>query len=237
MKKVLLLLLIATCATLNAQDYLEDDKPITDRFPIFIGVYPSLSLPSLDFGDQVSNVGLGGGLEFLVNLDQTPFYAGLSANIANYGHESLDFVDSDGFELTWKTNSSLWDTHLLLQFEPPFKYNFQPYISAKIGFNHFFTVTRLIDNSTEDTETLERYVDDNSWGLSYGATLGTLIPFDKDWRYMLNARVSYLRGTNVSYYAKQNSFTLNGDTLSAFNLEESRIDLFRIEVGVLVYLR
>ena len=44
----------------------------------------------------------------------------------------------------------------------------QPYISGQFGFNHFFTASRLVDPDADEDNTLERFVDDNSWGWSYG---------------------------------------------------------------------
>jgi len=248
MKKKLLLFALIFCA-LQAftqegwkedyrDDYKEEKDNKLDQYPIFAGIHPSFSVPLLDFKENMNRIGLGGGIEFLVNLNNSPFVAGIASTISNYGHESLGFIDPDGFELAWKTNSSLWDMHFLLQVEPPFGRNFQPYIQGKIGFNHFFTITRLVDETTGgDDGTLERIVDDNSWGLSYGGAIGGLFPLDQNWRYMLNARVSYLKGRGVSYYAKQDSFTIVGDSLDAFDLVDSAVDLLRLEVGVLVYIR
>jgi len=245
MKKKLLLLILVFCA-LQAytqeeweEDYREEyEEKKLDQYPIFAGIHPSFSIPLLDFQENMSRVGLGGGVEFLVNLNNSPFAAGIASTISNFGHESLSFVDNEGFELAWKTNSSLWDMHFLLQIEPPLGRKFQPYVQGKIGFNHFFTITRLVDETSGgDDGTLERLVDDNSWGLSFGGAVGGLFPLDNDWRYMLNARVSYLKGRGVSYYAKRETFTIVGDTLDAFDLMESAVDLVRLEVGVLVYLR
>ena len=232
------LLLFANSLLIAQSDYNDSDDSNIDRYPIFLGLHPTVSIPIGNFGDNTNRVGLGGGFEFLINLNQTPFYMGIASTFSNLGHEAYDFVDPNGFELVWKTNSSLLDGHFLIQYEPPFKANFQPYLMAKIGVNHFFTISRLIDEVTGDeNDILERYVDDNSTGLSYGGAIGTLIPLDKNWRAMLNIRASYLKGANASYYSKLADFTVAGDSLDAFDLMESDIDMIRLEVGVLVYLR
>lgn len=238
MRYFITLLIISSFTLVHAQDNnREDVQESVDAYPIFAGIYPALTIPLADYKSNVTNVGLGGGIEFLVNLNQSPFYVGLASSISNYGNETLNFLDN-GVELAWKTNTSFWDAHFVVQFEPPFKSNFQPYIMGKFGFNHLFTITRLVDTtSSSDDGTLQRDVDDQSWGLSYGGAVGALIPLDKNWLFMLNPRISYLKGSNVSYYAKQENFSLNGDTLGAFALSESTIDLLRIEVGILVYLR
>ena len=220
----------------DQNEYTSTEKEV-DQFPIFIGIHPSLSLPLLDFKDNMGKVGLGGGVEFLVNINNSPILVGAASTIANYGHESLEFIDNEGFELAWKTNSSLWDLHAVVQIEPPLGLEFQPYIQGKVGFNHFFTITRLVDiTNGGDDGTLERLVDNNSTGLSYGGAIGGLFPLDQDWRIMLNASVSYLKGSQVSFYAKQDNFSIAGDTLEAFDLFDSTVDMVRLEVGVLVYL-
>jgi len=234
-KKYLLLIFIICSITLLAQE--KEEKQI-DQFPMFIGLHPSLSIPLLDYRESMNNVGVGGGIEYLVNINNSPILLGVASTISNYGHASREYIDNDGFELAWKTNSSLWDTHLVLQIEPPFAANFQPYVQGKIGFNHFFTITRLVDNgnNSQDDGTLERYVDDNSWGMSYGGAIGSLFPLDANWRFMLNARLSYLRGREVSYFSKRDTFTLTGDTLDAFSFTESTVDMLRLEVGMLMYI-
>lgn len=220
------------------ETYREDlEENTVDQFPMFIGIYPSVSAPIGAFNKNMNRAGFGGGIEFLVNIKQTQFYAGFASNIANYGNETLEFVDSDGFTLDWKTNSSLWDNHLLIQYEPLMKKEFQLYVQGKIGMNHFFTVTKLVDEETEGgNEVLERFVDGKSTAFSYGGAIGALIPLDEDWNFMLDIRASYLRGTNASYYSKLNNFTILGDTLDAFDLQESTTDMLRLEVGVLAYL-
>ena len=216
------------------QEFSEDITP--DRFPIFAGLYPSLSVPIADFGTNMDKLGFGGGVQFLMNLNQSPFSIGVTSNIANFGNETLEFIDAEGFESAWKTNSSLWDGHFLIQFEPPIGTNFQPYIIGQAGFNHFFTITRFVDVGG-DGETLDRYVDDNNWGYSYGGAVGTLIPLEPSWRFMLDVRASYLKGADASFYSKTPNATILGDTLDAFELRESPVDLVRFSVGVLAYLR
>ena len=233
-KKLLFLFLLYSIQILAQEDFKENTG---DQFPIFIGLYPSISAPIGAFDDNMNRAGFGGGIEFLVNIKQTQFYAGFASNIANYGNETFEFIDSDGFTLDWKTNSSLWDNHLLVQYEPRMKPEFQLYVQGKIGLNHFFTVTRLVDEETDgENEVLERFVDGQSTTFSYGASIGTLIPLDKDWHFMLDIRASYLKGANASYYSKLNNFTILGDTLDAFDLQESTTNMLRLEVGVLAYL-
>lgn len=237
-KHLLFLFLLFSIQVLGQETYREDvEENTTDQYPMFIGIYPSLSAPIGAFNDNMNRAGLGGGFEFLINIKQSEFYAGIASNIANYGNETLDFVDNEGFNLVWKTNSSLWDSHLLVQYEPLMQKEFQLYVQGKMGLNHFFTVTKLVDEETGgENEVLERYVDGKSTRFSYGASVGALIPLDKEWHFMLDIRASYLRGANASYYSKLNNFTILGDTLDAFDLQESTTNILRIEVGVLAYL-
>ena len=239
MKKTLLFLLLLSSILLSAQEEEQDfaEENTSDRFPIFLGIYPTLSIPLADFKTNMDKLGYGGNLEFLINMNQSPFLVGLSSSIFNFGNEKLDFVDNEGFELVWKTNSSLWDGHLVVQFEPLIEKNFQPYIMGKLGFQHFFTITRLVDKEFQDDNPLERYVDDNSWGWSYGGAVGLLVPLDKGWRIMLNARAAYQKGSEATYYAKLDNYSVQGDTLNAFERKESAVDMLQVSIGVLAYLR
>ena len=112
---------------------------------------------------------------------------------------------------------------------------FQPYFSGQLGFNHFFTVSRLVDPEIDDNP-LERFVDDNSWGVSYGGSVGFLIPLDKDWLVMLNLKGTYLRGSRSSYYSKLADVDVMEDSIEAFELQESVVDMIGIQIGVLAFI-
>ena len=211
----------------------EATEPI--KYPMFGGISFQTLLPISTFGEKMSQPGYGGQLEFLVNLNQTPFYAGFTTAIANFGNEVYDFTDADGFDLKWKTNSSLWSSHLLLHLEPPMNLPFQPYLSGQLGFNHFFTVSRLVDPEVDDNP-LERFVDDKSWGVSYGGTVGLLIPLDKKWLYMLDIKGTYLRGSRSSYYSKLSDVEVMEDSIEAFELQESVVDMIGLSIGVLIFI-
>lgn len=241
MKTYLLPFLLFCCSfTLIAQaEYLEESEetettPI--KYPMFIGATFQTLLPQRTFGEKMTQPGYGGQLEFLINLNQSPFYAGFASSISNFGNEVFDFTDAEGFDLKWKTNSSLWSSHLTLHFEPTMKFFLQPYVSGQIGFNHFFTASRLVDPEADDNP-LERYVDDNSWGLSYGGSFGLLIPLDKNWLYLLDIKATYLKGSNSSYYTKRkDNYTVMEDSIEAFDLEESLIEMVGLSVGVLIFI-
>jgi len=174
MKKFIFLFLLCigcSFSTLAQEDVEwteEETTPI--KYPMFIGASFQTLIPQSTFGEKMTQLGYGGQLEYLINLNQSPFYAGFATAIANFGNEIYDFIDPQGFDLQWKTNSLLWSSHLLLRYEPKITFPVQPYLSGQLGFNHFFTATRLVDPEADDNP-LERFVDDKSWGLSYGGSL------------------------------------------------------------------
>lgn len=239
MKKSILFLFLCCSFSILAQDdvdYIDEATESTPiKYPMFGGLSFQTLLPISTFGEKMNQPGYGGQLEFLVNLNQTPFYAGFTSSIANFGNEVYDFTDAEGFDLKWKTNSNLWSTHLLLHLEPQMNLPFQPYVSGQLGFNHFFTVSRLVDPEIDDNP-LERFVDDNSWGVSYGGSVGFLIPLDKDWRTMLNLKGTYLRGSRSSYYSKLSDVDVMEDSIEAFELQESVVDMIGLSIGVLVFI-
>lgn len=243
MKNIIFILLFACFFTYSAtaqeetysEEFLEEETE-SIKYPMFIGVTFQALLPQSTFGEKMTQPGYGGQLAFLINLNQSAFYAGFETGIANFGNEVYDFTDTQGFDLKWKTNSVLWNSHLKLRLEPKMIFPVQPYLSGQIGFNHFFTATRLVDPELDDNP-LERYVDDKSWGMSYGGSLGLLIPLDKKWLTMLDIRATYLRGGNNSFYTKrQDNYTISEDSLEAFDLEESPIDMLGLSIGVLFFI-
>lgn len=243
MKKSILLVLFACfcvlLATAQDEEYTEEfieEETESIKYPMFIGATFQTLLPQSTFGEKMTQPGYGGQLSFLINLNQTSFYAGFESSIANFGNEVFDFTDNQGFDLKWKTNSILWNSHIKLRFEPRMVFPVQPYLSGQIGFNHFFTATRLVDPESDDNP-LERYVDDKSWSLSYGGSFGLLIPLDKKWLTMLDLRATYLRGGDSSFYTKrQDNFTISEDSLEAFDLEESPIDMLGLSIGLLFFI-
>lgn len=218
-------------------DWQDDDEETTPlKYPMFFGLSFQTLRPIGTFGETMTQPGYGGQLEYLVNLNQSPLYAGFVSAFHNFGSEAYDFIDPQGFNLTWKTNSVLWSSHLILRFEPKMVFPVQPYLSGQFGFNHFFTATRLIDPEIDDNP-LERFVDDKSWSSSYGGSLGVLIPFDKEWRNMLDLRVTYLKGGRSSFYTKkQETFTIVDDSLDAFDLESSTVATLGLQIGVLFFI-
>jgi len=241
-KSILFLVLCIGCSFfVHAQDdteWLEDEEETTPiKYPMFFGLSFQTLLPQSTFGEKMTQPGYGGQLEYLVNLNQSPLYAGFASAIANFGNEVYDFTDVDGFDLKWKTNSVLWSSHLILRFEPKMTFPIQPYLSGQFGFNHFFTATRLVEPGADDNP-LERFVDDKSWSASYGGSLGILIPFDKDWRTMLDIRATYLKGGENSFYTKkQETFTIVDDSLDAFDLvSTSSVDIIGLQIGVLFFI-
>ena len=242
MKKFIFLFLLCigcSFSTLAQEDaeWSTEEESIPIKYPMFIGASFQTLLPQSTFGERMTQPGYGGQLEYLVNLNQSPFYAGFATAIANFGNEIYDFIDPQGFDLQWKTNSLLWSSHLLLRYEPKITFPIQPYLSGQLGFNHFFTATRLVDPEADDNP-LERFVDDKSWGLSYGGSFGVLIPLDKDWLTMLDIRGTYLKGSESSFYTKkQDAFTIVDDSLDAFDLESSSIDILGLQIGVLFFIQ
>ena len=123
-----------------------------------------------------------------------------------------------------------------MHLEPQVNLPFQPYFRGQLGFNHFFTVSRLIDPEIDDNP-LERFVDDNAWGVSYGGLVGFLIPLDKNWHYMLDLKGTYLRGSRSSYYSKlATDVNIVEDSIEAFELQESVVDMIGLSIGVLIFI-
>lgn len=232
MRSQLLVISLFCCSLLIAQE----EEPLQQSYsPLFLGGYFQTFLPQGDFKDKMGRPGYGGHLHFMVKVRDSPAYLGISTGIYNFGREVLEFVDNEGYELEWKTNSSLWNTHLTTRFEPPMDFYIQPYMEVKAGFDHFFTTTRLVDPEAED-ETLERYVDNKDWNFSYGGSAGILIPLDKEWHFMLDISASYLRGTNARFFAKKDNFTIDEDTIDAFELRQSAINMIGLQIGVLAFI-
>ena len=70
----------------------------------------------------------------------------------------------------------------------------------------------------------------------YGGSVGFLIPLDKDWLYMLDIKGTYLRGSRSSYYSKLSDVEVMEDSIEAFELQESVVDMLGISVGVLIFI-
>ena len=94
MKKSILFLFLCCSFSILAQDdvdYIDEATESTPiKYPMFGGLSFQTLLPISTFGEKMNQPGYGGQLEFLVNLNQTPFYAGFTSSIANFGNEVYD---------------------------------------------------------------------------------------------------------------------------------------------------
>jgi len=95
-KSILLLLLWGSALSMFAQEMedFEATETVPIKYPMFGGLSFQTLLPISTFGEKMSQPGYGGQLEFLVNLNQSPFYAGFATSIANFGNEVYDFTDA-----------------------------------------------------------------------------------------------------------------------------------------------
>lgn len=205
-----------------------------------------LGLPSGDFGDNVSDNGVGIVLAGGIQLPDSPVLLGIEVGYMVYGSNSR----SEAFNTTTPdiqidivTYNNIFQGNFFLRLQPQTG-KVRPYIDGLVGFKYLYTQT-VAKNSTDWVMDWIAYdVNFDDWALTYGIGVGAAIVlwelgsvispvskkpigvhFDFGLRYLLGAEAEYL---------KEGSIQIVGDQAS-FLPEKSKTDMiqphFRIRVS------
>lgn len=234
MKKVTLILLgLAFLTSVFAQE--QEDDAYDRQFPnLQMGGAFHIGVPLDDFRDNLDQVGVGAGGFFLVNVNDSPLYAGFDLSGMAFESEDLRYeANIGGFlkEYELRTASSAFLGHLLLRFQPDVNFPIKPYFDGMIGFKNLFTRTTLTDRDIG--ETIDSGNDQRDWAFSYGGAFGVQIAFSQAANLVLDLRCAYLQGTNASYLVRAQDGVVNvNDPIDAFEERTSSTTLLIPQIGI-----
>lgn len=241
MKSVITMLI-----TVIALNYLQaQDAPV----PIYPKETPSfffefnvpLAIPQEAFGREMDKNGFGFGLGLMAKPQKLPFKLGINADFIFYDRERIRVEDQIGgftrkFNLRTRTSSFL--THAVVRFQPNLDFIIQPFIEANIGFHALTTRSRLSDtnntDSSNNTEASNR--DSFDGGLSYGGVVGVTVRLLKKEEVYLNVQCAYYKRSEAEYHVRKDNPIINDNSLDAFELRRSTIDLLMPKIGVSIII-
>ncbi len=203
-----------------------------------------LGFPQGEFGDHVSNIGLGLDFTIGVQLPRSPILVGAELGFLTYGRDSR----RESFSLTIQevtvrviTTNNILLGNLFVRLQPPAG-RIRPYLDALIGFKYFFTETKIRSiYFSDDDEPIARDTNlgDITSARGYGVGLaidlwngevdldsgssGWIgIQLDLGLRYILGNEAEYLKKGSINYVGGQ----------VVYDIDRSATDILRPHIGV-----
>jgi len=204
------------------------------------GVNFSLGFPQSEFKDNVDQIGLGGFGHFAYNFRNSPLALGLSLGFLVYGSETREEPLSIAIPEVYvdvTTTNNIFLCHFLVRIQPPVG-KFRPYLDGLIGFNNFYTNTRVHSQRSSEDDTIARTNIHNDLAFSYGAGGGLMIEVYSSQKsgeggpvvLSVDMAIKYLKGGKAEYL-KEGSIFLDNDK-ALYTAECSITDLVTGYVGV-----
>lgn len=198
----------------------------------------SLGFPQSEFKDNVDQIGSGGFGHLAYNFRNSPLALGLSLGFFGYGSERREEPLSIAIPEVYvkvKTINNIFLCHFLVRIQPP-EGKFRPYLDGLIGFNNFYTNTKV--QSQRTSEEIARTNILNDLAFSYGGGGGLMIQVYSSHGsggegpvvLSVDMAVRYLKGGKAEYLKKGSIFLDNDQVV--YTAECSKTDLITGYVGV-----
>jgi len=200
----------------------------------------SLGFPQNEFRDIVHQIGLSGSGHFVHNFRNSPFSAGVSLGFLVYGSETREELLDRAIPEVYvdvTTTNNIFLGHLLLRVQPQ-EGKFRPYLDGLIGFNHFYTSTRVHSQRYSEDDTIARNTLHNDLTFSYGAGGGLMIEVlsanqrerGDPVKLSIDMAVRFLRGGRAEYL-KKGSINLQNERI-VYAVERSTTDFLTGSLGI-----
>lgn len=213
---------------------ISEDEP--ELFRLRIGeIYGEITSPLNTFGDRMGETALGLSAAYLFQTKvEGPIFVGLDFQWAPFYRVSTTFTDVvDGFvtDLSERTRTSLWSTHLITRFHPFNNFPLiDPFVEGLIGAKMMMTNTSVIILNT--SENIDFDVQSADVSFSYGFSAGFQMRVYQ-YQYYLSAKASYLRGTSNGFYAIPDDLRgLNDLTIDDLEFSNAPMDILRWQLGL-----
>ena len=187
--------------------------------------------PQNEFGDNVDNVGLGGGGGVGYYLDVSPIMVGAEFSFLIYGSETQRvpvIITIPNVTVDVQTSNNIFLGHFFVRLQSN-QGVVRPYLEGLIGVHNLFTETQ-IKNGTGN-EVIAKSTNQKDSAFSYGTGAGLMIRVHKTdddiKEVFINLRVRYLFGGEADYLSFRRE---DGQVSIDFN--NSRTDLITFQLGV-----
>jgi len=228
----------------EAEYYEEEEQEIvSDRNPMFsLGLEFDLGIPLNNFKENLDRIAFGGGGYFLVRTNPSsnvPVFAGLSGRVLTYDSErqnQIILIDGFSIDAELTTRNSIFMGHGMIRILPPVNFSIQPFFDGMLGFNNLFTRTTLEEQGAfEEDNTIDSYIEQGDWALSYGGAVGfqMVVGGQGNMFFLIEGRCTYLRGNAADYLVRIEDPNVQiTDTIDAFEEKNSTTDMLIPQIGV-----
>ena len=188
--------------------------------------------PQNEFGNNVDNVGLGGGGGFGYHLESSPIMIGGEFSFLFLSSETrrvpvITFLEPN-ITVNVKATNDILGGHFFVRLQSN-QGVVRPYLEGLLGVHNLFTETQ-IKNGTGN-EVIARSTNQKDSAFSYGTGAGLMIRVSKTdndiKEVFINLRVRYLFGGEADYLSFRRE---DGQVSIDFN--NSRTDLITFQLGV-----
>jgi hypothetical protein len=232
------------------------------------GFSGQVGIPTNNFRENTKAVGGGFNINaYFPFSPKVPIFLGLNFGYMLYGANQQRLVDNlevragniviDRIlvDFNINTNNNLINGLVSLRFKAPLQ-TIQPYLEGAVGFNYFYTRTKIIDNTgrfavnnpnntSNNNNVINARTQINSWVLSYGGGGGFMIKLSES--TYLDLRVLYLIGGRADYYDRSQTqnwtLTFGGNNYNSQNPSDitaqgdgvpksSTTDMFMGNIGI-----
>ena len=216
------------------RDTFEEGEP--ELFRLRIGeISLDFTVPINTFGDRMGDnaIGLSGAYLFQTKVEG-PIFVGLDFQWAPFYRVRTTFTDVvDGFvtDLSERTRTSMWSSHLITRFHPFSNFPvIDPFVEGLIGAKMMMTNTSVVIVNT--AENIDFDIQSADVSFSYGFSAGFQMHLYR-YRYYLSAKASYLLGTSNGFYAIPEDLRGFGDlTIDDLEFRNAPMDVIRWQLGL-----
>jgi hypothetical protein len=204
-----------------------------------------IGFPVGDFGEQITNPGVGLGGHFGYRIKESPVIIGLDIGYIIYGRESR----RERFSLTIPdvtvnviTENNILTTDFLVRLQPR-EGVFRPYIDGLIGFSYLFTKTSIRDVPEPFGDDVASSVNFDDFAFNYGGGGGFMVrvydgrakrtEFNRGMRSVsIDFRIRYLNGSKADYLKRGGVIRQGGNV--SLNITRSKTSLVSAFIGAAV---
>jgi len=233
---------IIITTTLNAQDFdVKEENIEKSSGSVMFGLGLQTVFPRGEYYEQNNKVGVGLGLNFGYFIPSLPVSIGIDGmyNIHDIedSHEAWNLPEGSGlFDVT--TYYQFLSCYIMLRFQA-YDEILSPYFEGIIGFNYFWTDTKITSDNIFDETEISKTVDFQDISGAYGAGCGLmfyLLKMGDDTNsprgLLLDFNLRYLFGGKASYLKKGSKRIVNGSIV--YDAVRSETDMYSARLGVCI---
>jgi hypothetical protein len=199
------------------------------------GWYFSTGFPQKEFGDNLSEIPSGWGLEFNADIPSTILTIGGSFHRLRYGFQDGSLIISK-IPVNFEEENTILQWHFVFKMRSMYG-SIRPYVEGLVGFNYFSTQTSLTDPVTGHGLVRANKIDHLAW--SYGGGFGFLLKIYQlkanglGEMIFLDVKTRFIRGETAQYSSTVDEPVLS-EEYPPQQIFRSETDVLNVQVGLVI---